>query len=220
MSHEMCSKFVGSSVTSIPAFAFYQRNKLSDVELCEDLVEIGECSFAWCHHSITKINIPNSLRRICDAAFAGSLQTTIRLHDGIESIGEEAFAFCIFTNFRVPPLITMIPDEMLYNCRSMLSLEIPEYLSGIELGAFRFCYCLQNVAFPPNTDYFGKNILYCEETTDIWQRWWLQDRAIWKLQHQIDGLPIHRLVHYQSYHRGALHNLILAVNSGSHQTLR
>ena len=77
---------VDPSVTSIPTRAFRERNKLAEVELCEGLVEIGEWSFARCDHSITKINIPNPLRRIRDWAFYNSLRTLIRLHDGIESI--------------------------------------------------------------------------------------------------------------------------------------
>ena len=97
---------VDPSVSSIPADAFEDCKKLTEVELCEGLVEIGNSSFAVCHQSITKINIPNSLRRIRDRAFYCSLRCPIRLHDGIESIGEFAFASCIFTNFRVPPLIT------------------------------------------------------------------------------------------------------------------
>jgi hypothetical protein len=47
------------------------------------------------------INTPSTLRRICEGAFLGSPQTPIHLHDGIESIGEGAFADCIFTNLRV-----------------------------------------------------------------------------------------------------------------------
>jgi len=107
---------VNPSVTSIPTRAFYERKKLTEVELCEGLVEIGVDSFCWCDRSITKINIPNSLRRIRDGAFAGSLRTPIRLHDGIESIGTAAFAGCIFTNFKIPPLITVIPENMLEGC--------------------------------------------------------------------------------------------------------
>jgi hypothetical protein len=49
---------VDLSVTSIPARAFHQRKKLAEVELCEGLVEIGEASFGWCGHSVTKINPP------------------------------------------------------------------------------------------------------------------------------------------------------------------
>ena len=99
---------VDPSVTSIPTNALRERKKLTEVELCEGLVEIGEWSFGYCNHSITNINIPNTVRRIKDCAFGGSLRTPIRLHDGIESIGEFALAGCIFTNFRVPPLITVI----------------------------------------------------------------------------------------------------------------
>jgi hypothetical protein len=91
---------VHSSVTSIPTNAFAQRKKLAEVELCEGLVEIGEQSFRYCDHLITKINIPNSLRRIKGWAFAGSLRTPIRLQDDIEIIGIGAFAACIFANFR------------------------------------------------------------------------------------------------------------------------
>ena len=100
---------VDHSVMLIPARAFYGRKKLTEVELCEGLVEIGAWSFTWCYHSM-KINTPNSLRRINDWAFYHSLQCPIRLNDGIESIGASAFADCIFTNFRVPPLITEIPS--------------------------------------------------------------------------------------------------------------
>ena len=64
---------VDPSVTSIPFNAFCERKKLAEVELCEGLVEIGEGSFSWCNQSITKINIPISLRRINDWAYIGSL---------------------------------------------------------------------------------------------------------------------------------------------------
>ena len=107
---------VDPSVTSIPDNAFYERTMLTEVELCEGLMEIREASFAKCGHSITKIYIPTSLRRINDGAFYFSLRCPVRLHDGIESIEAGAFSHCIFTNFRVPPLITVIPNHMLFKC--------------------------------------------------------------------------------------------------------
>jgi len=86
---------------SIPNKAFFKRNKLAAVELSEGLVEIGDIpSLA----SITKISIPNSLRRINDYAFTCSLRTPIQLHDDdIESIGRGAFASCIFTTSEFRP---------------------------------------------------------------------------------------------------------------------
>ena len=143
---------VDPSVTSIPARAFYECKKLAEVELCEGLVEIGEGSFAHCNHAITKISIPSTLRRIEDLAFFRSLRGPIRLHDDIESIGKWAFAGCIFTNFRVPSRITVIPEYMLSNCESTFSVNMPLTVTEIRRYAFSYCYCLRNVAFPPNAD--------------------------------------------------------------------
>ena len=154
---------VDPSVMSIPFQAFYARNKLTEVELCEGVVEIGVWSFGWCDHSITKINIPISLRRINGYAFWGSLRCPIHLHDGIQSIGAYAFVGCIFTNFRVPPLITVIPDSMLWNCTAMFSVEIPLTVTEIEYFAFHLCRCLRNVALPPNV-VNGNNILNAART--------------------------------------------------------
>ena len=99
---------------------------------------------------VTNIIIPTSLRRINDVAFECSLRCPIRLHDGIESIGEYAFCHCILTNFRVPPLITVIPCGMLEWCTATFSVEIPLTVTEIKYYAFRFCHCLRNMAFPPN----------------------------------------------------------------------
>jgi hypothetical protein len=214
---------VDPSVKSIPYEAFYQRKKLTEVELCEGLVEIGEGAFRWCDHSITKINIPTSLRRIKDYAFMWSLQTPIRLHDGIESIGKNAFAHCIFTNFRVPPLITVLPEHMLSNCKSLFSLELPEIMREIRYRAFYHCYCLRNVAFPPDA-VFGDEIFIIEGSdtlTDLLQLFGSIAEIISELQHRFDGLPIHSTVYYQSYHEGVLQNLIAAINmrSGQRRTL-
>jgi hypothetical protein len=216
---------VDPSVTSIPAQAFMGCKKLAEVELCEGLVEIGERSFGDCLHSITKINIPNTLRRIKDQAFISSLCTPIRLHDGIESIGIYSFAYCIFTNFRIPPLITVIPSSMLSKCFSMFSLELSDIVTEIGWGALNRCYSLRNVAFPPNA-IFGDDIFITEnynEMTDLRLRFGNSNTSIiWELQHRFDGLPIHRLVYYQSYYQGVLQILVAAINmrSGQRRALR
>jgi hypothetical protein len=219
---------VDPSVTSIPTNAFYERKKLTEVELCEGVVEIGYRSFAECEHSITKIVIPNSLRRIDEDAFTVSLRCAILLHDGIESIGDDAFLGCIFTIFRVPSLITVIPEYMLMGCRSMFSLELPYNVWEIRNYAFTFCFCLRNVAFPPDT-VFGDGILFDDyydnekKLTDLERLFGRSNaRITLELQHRFDGLPIHRIVYYQSYNQGVRQRLIAATNtrSGQGRTLR
>jgi hypothetical protein len=215
---------VDPSVASIPANAFYGRNKLTEVELCEGLVEIWVSSFWDCGHSITKINAPHSLRRINDWAFRYSLRTPIRLHDGIESIGRHAFAACIFTNFRVPPLITVIPNGILYECKTVFSVELSADVMEIGTYAFAYCYCLRNVAFPPNA-VFGENIFIVNGsniTSDLQELFGSDAEIIRELQHRFDELPIHSLVYHQSYNQGVLQNLIAIINmrSGQRQSLR
>jgi hypothetical protein len=215
---------IDPSVTSIPARAFEGRKRLAEVELCEGLVEIGNYSFDECDHSITRINAPYSLRRICERAFRGSLRCPIRLHDGIESIGAFAFSWCIFTNFRVPPIITVIPSGMLSNCRSVFSVELAEIVMEIRNNVFCDCYCLRNVAFPPNAVIgdFIFNGGSAAEQYDLYQLFGSEVRIMWELQHRFDGLLIHSIVYYQSYHQGMLQILVAAINmkSGQRPTLR
>jgi hypothetical protein len=216
---DVVSVRVDPSVTSIPYKAFYGRKKLAEVELSEGLVEIEDRSFMWCEHSITKINIPNSLRRINTWAFMSSLRTPIHLHDGIESIGTGAFAYCIFTNFRVPHLITAIPTGMLTGCKSTFSLENPKNVMEIGHQALVYCYCLRNVAFPPNAvideNTFGEGSEI--ERSDLRLLFGSTAEIISELQHRFDGLPIHSMIYYQSYHQGVLQNLISAINMTSDQ---
>jgi hypothetical protein len=204
---------VDPSVTSIRASAFYQRTKLAEVELSEGLMEIGDSAFRFCNNSITKINTPTSLRRICNDAFCNSLQTPIRLHDGIESIGERAFGCCIFTNFRVPSLITVIPDSILFNCKAIFSVEIPHDATEIGDYAFSDCFCLRNVAFPTDAVIGYKIFLEQGNYSDLQELFGSQERIIIELQHRFDGLPIHELVYYQSYHQRVLQILIAAIKS-------
>jgi hypothetical protein len=111
----------------------------------------------------------------------------------------------------------------------MFSLEIPENVRDIEKFAFYNCYCLRNVAIPPNA-VFGKDIFFDEE--DEVEMAAISDlqllfgdsnaRIIWELKHRFDKLPIHRIVYYQSYYQGVLQILLDAVNMRSDQrrTLR
>jgi hypothetical protein len=196
---------VDPSITLIPARAFYQRKQLTEVKLCEGLVEIGYCAFAGCGYLITKLVIPNSLRRINDGAFNSSLQCPIRLHDGIERIGGGTFGGCIFTNFIVPPLITVIPNWMLNNCKSSFSNEIPLTVTWIGSDAFYSTHCLRNVAFPPDADVEDDNF---RDAMDLLQLFGSIAEIIRNLKNPFDGLRVHSTVYYQTYNQGVLQRLI------------
>jgi hypothetical protein len=105
----------------------------------------------------------------------------------------------------------------------MFSLELSDNMTEIKNGAFGYCYCLRNVAFPPNT-VFGNNILgglSATEQYDLFQLFGSIAEIMRALSHRFDGLPIHSIVYYQSYHEGVLQYLIAAINtrSGQRRTL-
>ena len=119
----------------------------------------------------------------------------------------------------------MIPEYMLYDCKSIFSLELPENTIEIESGAFASCLSLRNVALPPNIMFFGSDIFLedgMQAISDLQQLFGSGAAIIRDLQHRFDRLPIHKLVYYQSYYQGVLQNLIAAINtrSGQRRTLR
>ena len=96
----------------------------------------------------------------------------------------------------------------------MFSVEIPDNITEFQESAFGYCYCLRNVAFPPNA-VFGDRFFVHEgpdKPTDLHRLFGLE--IIRELIRQFDRLPIHKLV-YQSFLQGVLQKLIAAINSGS-----
>jgi hypothetical protein len=108
----------------------------------------------------------------------------------------------------------------------MFSLELPEDIMDIGESALGGCYCLRNVAFPPNADLAGNIFIGTgiqTHLTDLQRLFGDSNAAIIRmLQHRFDGLPIHSIVYYQSYHEEVLQRLIAAINmrSGQRWTLR
>jgi hypothetical protein len=96
----------------------------------------------------------------------------------------------------------------------MFSLELPKNVTEIEKYALFNCYCLRNVAIPPNA-ILGDDIFI--EMTYLQRLFGSEARIIRELQHRFDSLPIHELVYYQSYYQGVLQNVIAAINLSSCQ---
>ena len=116
----------------------------------------------------------------------------------------------------------MIPWRLLIDSRSIFSIELPENVVEIRNAALRYCYCLRNVALPPNA-ILGDDIFIdkdYDEMTDLLQLFGSEARIIRELQHRFDRLPIHKLVYYQSYYQGVLQNVIAAKNMRFIRTLR
>ena len=90
---------------------------LRKLELYEGLLQIGDWAFYGC----------KSLEYITTAG--KETFPRIQLRDGIESVGNFAFASATrLTQLRIPPLITTIPKSMLSCSRSVHRRNVPSYI--------------------------------------------------------------------------------------------
>ena len=225
------------SITIIPEEAFYKRENLEAVELCEGLLEIGKKAFMECD-VLTKISIPSTVTIIRERAFdkcsrlnrvkfleGGSLREvgdhafnhcislkSIRLPDSIEIIGDVAFNGCPIIHFRTPSLVTRLSEGMFYCCTNLFSIELPEDVTQIDYAAFcgleEEYLTLRNIAIPRDADFEEGAI----DSSDLHQLFDSEDQLINALKHRFDNLPIHKMIYYQSYNDFTVDQLNNATN--------
>lgn len=142
---------IPASVKKIGNYAFYYTLDMgiSSITLNDGLVEIGDYAFAY-NETIQSLTLPSSLKKIGKAAFMGSVTsseddsyispqgiiTNAGLNEGLEEIGEMAFANQYFKNtFTLPSTVKVLGDY-----------------------AFANCNAIEKVVFPRALEVFGKNV--------------------------------------------------------------
>ena len=76
--------------------------------------------------------------------------------------------------------------------------------------AFSYCFCLSCQCC------LGEHIFWFHfEQYNLFQLFGTIAEIISELQHRFDGIPIHRLIYYQSYNQGVLQDLIAVINMRS-----
>ncbi|MDO4335940.1 MAG: leucine-rich repeat domain-containing protein [Bacteroidales bacterium] len=109
--------------------AFSGMDRLSHIELPEGLLEIPEFCFG-CDTVLCDIEIPSTVRLICDGAFFDSGLISIAIPEGVKHYGKCLFSMCRrLENVILPKTITNIPERMFFGCESLGYLEIPSLVS-------------------------------------------------------------------------------------------
>ena len=211
---------------------------MKEVELSEGLLEIGGDAFSFCK-SLKHINLPTTMRNIGERAFSGTNSLpTINLPDAIDSLGEYAFLHGGLLTFRIPPLITTIPQGMVEQAKSLFTVELSESVTHLESRAFKECHSLRNLAIPSTVSV--ETLMYdvfrhCTDlellfgSTEPMFRFignsfifGSDERIINELKHRFDNLPIHKMLYYQSFNNVTSDQLNNATNmrSGQRRSLR
>ena len=125
---------VPNSVTKIESYAFYRCRELTGIVLPESLAFIGDYAFYNCWH-LSAIDIPES----------------------VTFLGNYAFSVCdALDTVTIPSGITELPAGLFYNS-DILSVSLPDGLTGIGADAFRSCGYLKDINIPAGVTTIAEN---------------------------------------------------------------
>ena len=148
--HDVKSVVIGSSVTSIGDYAFYDCTFLESVTIGNGVTSIGDYAFSFCE-SLESITIPNSVTSIGAEAFyeCTSLES-VTMGNSVTSIGVYAFAYCdSLTSITIPNSVTSIGAEAFYYCE-LTSVTIGSGVASIGDYAFTGCSSLESINVSEN----------------------------------------------------------------------
>ena len=122
---------------------------------------IGNGAFAY-HHSLTSINIPNSVTTIGKSAFFGCLSlTSINIPNSVTTIEDNVFFGCLsLTSINIPNSVTTIGNSAFNGCKSLISINIPNSVTTIGEDAFCCCDFLTNINIPNSVTTIGKGAFF------------------------------------------------------------
>ncbi|MBQ4515106.1 MAG: leucine-rich repeat domain-containing protein [Anaerolineaceae bacterium] len=116
---------------------------------------IGQESF-YKHAELKKINLPQTVVTIKDAAFAESGLTSINIPDSVISLGNNTFSGCPdLKNVTLPSGLTWLGRYVFSECTALKSISYPKGLDSIGEGAFYQCTSLSELKFPENLHFIG-----------------------------------------------------------------
>ena len=140
---------IGSGVTEIGNYAFYQCYNLRAVAIPNTITSIAGHTFGYCYR-IPYVTIPSGVTSIGSSAFYGCCGlNTLSLPNNLSSIGDYVFHNCYnLSNVTLPSGVKSIAGYTFNNCNCLLHVTIPSGVISVGNSAFNGCYSLTSVTIP------------------------------------------------------------------------
>lgn len=139
---------IGSGVSSIGAYAFYNCSSLSSVTIPNNVSSIGSNAFNNCAY-LSSVTIPSGITGIGDSRFqACQAIHSLSIPNSVTSFGNSVFYGCYdLPSITIPSGVTSFGSSAFYNCHSLVSITIPSGVTSISSSLLGNCYGLGSITF-------------------------------------------------------------------------
>ena len=151
----LASVTIPNTVTTIESWAFYGCSGLTSIEIPNSVESMGSSAFYGCTGELTiNCNIP-STSEYYKGAFYYSKFSSIKITEGVDSIGDYAFCYSDMTSIVIPQSMTYIGNGAFRNCSGLTSVIVPNSVKSIGSLAFYECSGLTSITIPNSVTYIG-----------------------------------------------------------------
>ena len=148
---------LGKKITTIGDYAFFDCRGLTSVTIPPSVTSIGDDAFLQCIHLKTLSfgeNIKTNIETIGDDAFYYCIELeSVTIPQSVTSIGNDAFGQCHdLQSLTIKDAATSIGHRAFLGCTSLATISLGENIKTIGNYAFASCTCidLTNVTIPEN----------------------------------------------------------------------
>lgn len=144
---------IGSNVSSIGDYVFYNCYSLREITIPQDVTITGNYVFAYC--SLSGVVIPpNAITTGSGYSLFGTCSSLKRvsLPHEITSIANTMFMYCAsLSKITISDSVTSIEQSGFQQCRSLREIIIPPYVTSIGATAFQYCMGIGEYFLLPTT---------------------------------------------------------------------
>ncbi len=152
------------ALTEVPAYAFSECQKLTEVDIPNSVTEIGDYAFFGCNE-LTEVTIPKTITRIGERAFSGWVTS-----GGSGGNGEPS-------DYYAPTRLTTV------------TFEEPSSITDIDAYAFAHCISLNNIKIPDTVTHIGESAIPCIEPDNWVDGYYIKDNCLLAVDFDIVNGP-------------------------------
>ena len=129
--------------------------KLTKITIPESIKKIESGAFLGCY-SLTEINIPDSVQEIGDCCFAYNAEAEkIEISENLKTAGAADFSYCVSLKEVKIPKMEVLSGTMFQGCIALEKAVIPEGVKKISGSVFKGCTGLKEVVLARTLESIG-----------------------------------------------------------------